>query len=492
MRTADNGILTEGNLRSWQAQTISYDEKSKKHLRLPSILNRRSSSKEREARKDSHDNELGNQDPSIASAAAANYSLDLTTSISDLKGQFAYPVSTHDPESQCVRAKASTLTLLKWSDHNHLALKAGVGDLRTAINDLRDYVELRRPINPGAVLALQSESTGMNYVPNLEPALVKGIHEAIKRVNASPISRAKILSLSIANSCQDNRHVLGEFPGMSNKLRRDSSVTFLQRHDADAACTFLAIESDTEPSLLAQTAAIDDLSALKPPIPVDFADQDRYIWCGSVTAQSGELFHHEIYMEVERWKHAKSFSELLDDPESAASLSPEMIPKLFRVILLAYLDFQELRSSCRYPRLEDYHTYQYPVYTNDRISTQVPSEQPWENPYWACGLGSPNLIRIPGASRPTVAADEPVVRLGLVLFQLASRSKKIMAATPTGSEKNWLRLQRDALRAIQNVQDVCGVAIGTIVEACLLSNAQTEHKTLCECLLKLNKIEAES
>ncbi|GIZ48309.1 hypothetical protein CKM354_001137600 [Cercospora kikuchii] len=466
-------------------------DKSKKHFGIPSLLARRSSKQRTEVRAGSPLDQTSNQISSNAPQAAICSPLNSSAATSGLKLPCIHVVSSEDAETQQAWAGANWWTLLKWTDHDRLRLKSSVEDLRTAIHDFRDYIELRRPIHPGAVLALPSEIVNIHRVPHLDPAMLRELHVALRRVNSSASAGSKVLSLSIVNSCQDNRDVLGEFPGMAGKLRRDSRVTFLQKHDDGASCTFLAIESGAEPLEGAQVRVIDDLSAVRCPDPADLVDSDRYVQCGNVAPLPEDEFHHELFAEIRPWQCVQSLSEYLDDSASAALLSLEVIVKLFRAMLLAYLDFEKLRGSCRYPRLEDYRTYQRPSYTSDSVLMQNASEQPWENPYWACGLGSPGPIRTPGASRQTVAPDEPVVRLGLVLFQLASRSKDIMAAAPGGVEKNWLRLQSEALRALHNVQAVCGVAVGAVVEACLLSNAQTERKTLCECLVKLNKIEAE-
>ncbi|PPJ57940.1 hypothetical protein CBER1_09718 [Cercospora berteroae] len=150
----------------------------------------------------------------------------------------------------------------------------------------------------------------------------------------------------------------------------------------------LAIESGSEPLEGAEVKVIGDMSAVRCPKPTELVGSDRYVRCGNFTAQPGDKFHHEIFAELRPWQCVHSLSEYLDDSASAALLSLEVIVKLFGTIPLAYLDFEKLRSSCRYPRVEDYRTYRRPLYTNDPVLMQHPA-----NSHGTIHIGPAGLVR---------------------------------------------------------------------------------------------------
>lgn len=401
-------------------------------------------------------------------------------------------------EDQCVRdirSDASWWTIIKWTDHYRDDLEGEIDKLRLRIRDFRQYLDLRQPSQPIANLGSPGED---HYTSKISPQNLERLHKALQKLNSSATTR-HVFSVRIDESEKSNRQAIQDFPGVEGRLRDGSRMLFLQKHEKDAESTFVAIEmSPTEgenalaPELL-EVKTLTSAAAIAPPSAGSSPKERQYTSCGTISAPGDAMIRHHVFVEVKPWQAKLSFSEYLDDQTFRDMLKPVVLLEVFRTILIAYLDFELVREVCRHPRLEDFKTFRWPTYEADAgdESAQPDPKDAWRSPYWSCGFGTPQPRGIPGASRTEKEPNEAVVNLALVLFQLGSRSKKILAPQPNGISKPWRDLKLDAISRLEDVIDHCGLPMANVVEACLLADAQSDRKTVCGCLGSLENLKTE-
>lgn len=398
-------------------------------------------------------------------------------------------LSMQDEDSRRLRTEASWWTLITWADHNKDALEGEINRLTGSVTAFRQYLEIREPRNPGRLVAVDTSRVRDSYVPRMPPEAVEELHGALKSINEDTKIAASF-SLSIAESCDSNRRAIEDFPDVKGVLRPGSRMFFLQKDLDDEQSAFVAIEQYDAP-VEDQHAAmtLTDIRSIAPPEQSTRASD--YTSCGIIGAQSGLAHCHHVFTETRAWRVSDTFRDYLDTEQRRRLLTPEALMDIFQTLLTAYLDLEKVRDSCRYPRLEDYKTYMHPSYDSDRNVAAGAVDTSWQMPYWSCGFGKPLPRRIPGASREEREPDEAVVRLGLVLFQLGSGSKSILAPGPAGSPKQWRNLKLEALNRFEEVSTACGMVLANIVQACLLANARTEKEALCSCLASLENLRTE-
>jgi hypothetical protein len=408
-----------------------------------------------------------------------------------VEGESLAPLSMQDEESQRLRTEARWWTMVKWADHNKGALEAEINRLTGSVTAFRQYLEIRELRNPGRILAVDSSIVRDSYVPRMPPNAVRELHDALKSINSGPTMFASF-SLSISESCDSNRRAIEGCPGLQEIMNPGSKMFFLQKEAIVNAeeSTFVAIEQCDVPAPgLQRHEPVTCVDAMKP------REQSfcisGYSSCGLIESKPpGSAFHH-VLVETNSWRISSSFADYLDEERIRRLLTPVTLVDIFRTLLTAYLDLEKIRESCRYPRIEDYKTYVHPEYSADQTVASASVDTSWQMPYWACGLGTPLPRRIPGASREEREPDEAVIRLGLVLFQLGSSSKSIMAPGSSGLPKPWRNLKLEALNRFEEVSRLCGSVLANIVQTCLLANAQTEKEAVCSCLISLENLRTE-
>jgi hypothetical protein len=376
-----------------------------------------------------------------------------------------------DGESRRLRTEAHWWTMVKWADHNKNALEAEIKRLTKSVTAFRQYLEIREPRSPGRILAVDSSIARNTYVPRMPLNAIRELHDALKGIN-SGLTMFASFSLSIAESCDSNRRAIEAFPELRERMSPGSKMFFLQKEsivDVEESI-FVAIEQcDAPASGLQGNEPVTCVGAIKPP---------------------GNPFHH-VFVEEKTWRTSSSFADYLDEEQPLGLLTSRTLVDIFQTLLTAYLDLENIRESCRYPRLEDYKTYIHPEYSADQNVASASADTNWQMPYWSCGLGTPLPRRIPGASREGREPDEAVIRLGLVLFQLGRGSKSIMAPGESGSPKQWRDLKLEALNKFEDVSGRCGLVLANIVQVCLLADAQTEKEAVCSCLISLENLRTE-
>jgi hypothetical protein len=396
-----------------------------------------------------------------------------------------------DGESRRLRTEAHWWTMVKWADHNKNALEAEIKRLTKSVTAFRQYLEIREPRSPGRILAVDSSIARNTYVPRMPLNAIRELHDALKGINSGPTMFASF-SLSIAESCDSNRRAIEAFPELRERMSPGSKMFFLQKEsivDVEESI-FVAIEQcDAPASGLQENEPVTCVGAIKP--PEQSGCISGYSSCGLIGPKPpGNPFHH-VFVEEKTWRTSSSFADYLDEEQPLRLLTSRTLVDIFQTLLTAYLDLENIRESCRYPRLEDYKTYIHPEYSADQNVASASADTNWQMPYWSCGLGTPLPRRIPGASREGREPDEAVIRLGLVLFQLGSGSKSIMAPGESGSPKQWRNLKLEALNKFEDVSRKCGLVLANIVQVCLLADAQTEKEAVCSCLISLENLRTE-
>lgn len=403
-------------------------------------------------------------------------------------GTVVNPFSLHDDESSLARANVSLWALVKWTDHNKRDLDTAIHRLGDSVGAFRQYLELRGLHRPGQMLALESPVRHLEYDSRMPPAAISKLHNALKSINQSP-KEAATFALSIAESCESNRRAIEDIPFFQDSLNPDGKIFFLQKDEAEEQSTFIAIEQVEGPLIDTSTShtrtARDIRHSEQPHMDAS------YMLHGVVEGSGSHPGQHRIFVQTQAWRVYKSFSQYLDEESTLQLLTPLAVVDIFRTILTAYLDLEQVRHSCQYPRLEDYKTYLHPDHEGDQSVVEPPPHTNWQMPYWSCGFGKSLPRRIPGAAREGREPDEAVVRLGLVLFQLGSGSKAILTPGPSGAIKPWRNLKLEALNRFEDVSQRCGIVLANIVQECLFANAQTERAAICGCLQSLENLQVE-
>lgn len=376
--------------------------------------------------------------------------------------------------------------MVKWADHNKTALETEIDRLRDRVRDFRQTLELRAPLGPERVLDIDSTAAHADYVPRMPPDALLEVHEALKSINRRSLEPASF-SLSIAESCESNRRAITDFPSMESALMPRSNVFLLQKQESNTESTLMIVEGfSTDTTNLQEPPRLVNAESIVRPARCDTVA--NYVSCGFVASVGRNDIEHQVFVETQAWVTSGTFSDLLEQGQTQALLTPPKLVEVFETILIAYLDFEKVRNYCRYPRLEDYKTYLHPQYRDDLNIAETSTDLTWRVPYLSCGLGTPQPRRIPGASKEDREPDEAVIRLGLVLFQLGSHSKEILIPDAAASVKPWRTLKLEALNRFHEVTNICGLALANVVEACLLANARTEKKTVISCLSKLENL----
>ena len=360
----------------------------------------------------------------------------------------------------------------QWADNDREQLLNIVVELRRCNNDLDALVRLKVPDDPTQILRVPNpDRQQIRHIEIFQHAL-KRVHETVMSVNSPAGSKGyqSVLDVQVVEDPEQPKADLTECASRL-RLRSETWVFVLQAHTEGwtkaqkrSILTYAEVNKSLESTesnlpewiemINSLPSALSDLEILPGHLP--------YGVLGAVSRIGSPADRHHLFYSAEyAWNTETTLQDVLDHENFETRLTLQQRLQLARLVALSFLYFGKISSSTTiYPRPERLRFYQ----VEGQNMPWVENEPFVLNPYVSIGFGSAKTNRVVGSSSGAARQmSNPVVELGLVLFQVGSCSKLNYGSGLEGVRK----AKKEALRQIRKLDVRCGGHFAEVVQLCL-------------------------
>lgn len=358
---------------------------------------------------------------------------------------------------------------MKWAHHYLKELREAIANIERTVTVLRDIITLRSPQEPQKLL--REPKIEQRLENQTIRKLYSNLHQTLREANRRS-KRPVTFTISVLGDLEANWNLLDDSTALP--LRRGSVAFWLQMHDSLEASNFLMAEVQLEAETT--TFGTPDLK------PIDFLDVlpervqngpalDYFEW-GSLRPKYAVDDRVHLFLHGASWRKTRTLHEVLAEKTLNSRLKNTEIIELCQNILTAHSNLAEVRISRSNTRLESYVFYE----CQDEQNPETHGELDVRNPYLDFGFGRQLDGRKPGVSHSSFKhSDGSIIELGLVLFQLVTRTVFVYAASngSTRLDRSMVDAKNRALQVLRlhDIDDQFGPVMSPIVESCLTGDS---------------------
>lgn len=376
---------------------------------------------------------------------------------------------------------ASSLWMrFKWQDHDRVMFLSRLDSLRDYIEDLDGLVKLRTPKDASLLLGSTTAWPQRDQDEQIQSAL-KRLHDALASINP----RASVVTLGVqiqedperqADMFSSESSSLSFAPGslmfvLQAHLPGDSNQSlFLYTESLGPASTHGRHTEDLGRNPLTDIGSV--ISSLQ-----ENDDSGEYRVLGFVNrSRSADDCHHLYSPATGPWISPSTLAQYLERGEYKNDLSKQQRFRIARLLVISFIHFTKVaRATEQYPRPSRVQYYLRDGSTDKWLNES--GEPNIFNPFVTLGFGMPKPSRLPGTySGLLPQAINPVVELGLVLYQIGSGSNLDYGTGDIG-----VKAAVDvALRHMRKVDEVSNGSFSEVIQVCLGwrndAHAPIEHR----------------
>lgn len=367
----------------------------------------------------------------------------------------------------------NTRTRLAWALHDKSEMGDAIARISHTIHNLGVLLALRAPQESHKIIPENIIKTTPQAIMKPLRSLYMNVHRALCEANKHS-KRPVSFSICALGDLEQNWNRLDNQTKL--RLRLGCVALWLQMHVAAEESRFWIAEVRlTGRSSMSRSINLPLIECLDELPHVDaVSDAEEHHEVGALRNKfdSTDMIH--VFAHTNPCRKQQTLREILALEDSCSKLSDWEILKLCLTIVIAHENMIEVRKTTTDTTLDDYVFYQ----SSDLSSEQSVHDFDVTYPYLQFGFGQPSTCskKIGLAANSTKDADASIVKLGVVLIQVAARQ------SIPGIHRKGSKIDASAQGLVEKTLEGIGVQFGdgltNAIEACLMGNSQTEDELI--------------